>query len=142
MSCAVVSSSGLGEYLAGFPCPYDSLIDPGPALPALVQAAGIQGLGEYLPAALAFYPQNLQAKGLGCGCAGTDCGCGMGGLTMDGTGLLGTGLFSGGMDLSTWGVGEYVVAAFAVYAVFSLVSDVKSGATKVRKRLKRKKAAA
>jgi hypothetical protein len=120
MSCTVVSSSGLGEYLAGFPCPYDSVLDPGPALPALVQAAGIQGLGDYLPAVLAFYPQNLQAKGLGCGCAGIGCGC------------SGLGLFDS-MDFTTWGWQEWAIVIFAGYAIISLAMDTKSGVGRITK---------
>lgn len=44
---------------------------------------------------------------------------GMGGLSFDGTGLLGTGLFSG--DISTWGISELVcslIGAYAIYAMF------------------------
>jgi hypothetical protein len=68
----------------------------------------------------------------------------MGAFSMDGTGLLGTGLFSGGTDLSTWGVGEYMVLAFAAYALSSLVGDTKRGYGRVSKgiRRRRKKAVA
>ena len=138
MGCTVISSSGLGEYIYGFPCPYDSVVDPGSALQPLMVAAGLPaGLGQYLPAAPAFYPQIIKPKGLGC----CNCDEGMNGLTMDGTGLFGTGLFSGGMDLSTWGYGEYGVIAFAICAISSLVSDTKRGYGTVRKKLRRKKAA-
>jgi len=74
--------------------------------------------------------------------SGPGC-CGMGALTMDGTGLLGTGLFAGGLDLSTWGTGELVVAGlglFILYSVFSTTSraasSVSSGVYRVRKGVK------
>jgi hypothetical protein len=142
MSC-VINSAGLGMYVSGFPCAFDQVFDPGSSLAACMAQSGLAtGLGQLLPAHPVIYPQFIAPKGLGCGCAGMGCGCaGVGGLTMDGTGLLGTGLFSGGMDLSTWGVGEYLVLAFGAYAVYSLVSDVGKGARNVRKRLRRKKAA-
>ena len=94
MSCAVISSNGLGEFIAGFPCPYDRVIDPGSATSQLMAVSGMPnlGLGQLLAAHPVLYPQFLAPKGLGC------CGCneGLSALTMDGTGLLGTGLFSGG----------------------------------------------
>ena len=43
---------------------------------------------------------------------------GMGGLTFDGTGLLGTGLFSG--DITTWGFPELIVGLVGVYAIYSM----------------------
>lgn len=48
---------------------------------------------------------------------------GFGGLTFDGTGLLGTGLFSG--DISTWGVAELVAGLIGVYAVYSMFHQTK-----------------
>src|ERR1039458_10889058 len=78
MSCNVVNSEGLGQYIYGFPCPYDSVMDPGPALPALLQATGLSGCG--------------------CGCGGE---CGMGyfdsGFDISGWGFAewGTGIFAG-----------------------------------------------
>src|ERR1035437_3775136 len=51
---------------------------------------------------------------------------GMGGLSFDGTGFLGTGLFSG--DMATWGIGEIIfglVGAYAVYAMFFQVKQTK-----------------
>ena len=59
---------------------------------------------------------------------------GMAGLTMDGTGLLGTGLFSGGMNFSTWGTGEYVVAGLGAYTLFSLFSTGKRHAGVLRRK--------
>ena len=48
---------------------------------------------------------------------------GMGGLTFDGTGLLGTGLFSG--DFTTWGVSELVASLFGAYALYSMFYQTK-----------------
>ena len=48
---------------------------------------------------------------------------GMGGLTFDGTGFLGTGLFSG--DMSTWGWGELIFGVIGVYAVYSMFFQAK-----------------
>jgi hypothetical protein len=45
-------------------------------------------------------------------------GAGMGGLSFDGTGLLGTGLFSG--DFTTWGWAELVFGAIGAYAVYTM----------------------
>jgi hypothetical protein len=84
----------------------------------------------------------LSGLGCGCGCAGiddedsienrlTDCGyaggkgCGVSGLTFDGTGLLGSGLFAG--DVSTWGAAEYAALAFGAYMLYSIVFTTKAG---------------
>lgn len=51
---------------------------------------------------------------------------GFGGLSFDGTGLLGTGLFSG--DIATWGIGEVVcslIGAYAIYAMFFQAKQTK-----------------
>lgn len=48
---------------------------------------------------------------------------GMRGLSFDGTGLFGTGLFSG--DVSTWGVTELVAGLIGVYAVYSMFFQAK-----------------
>jgi hypothetical protein len=50
-------------------------------------------------------------------------GAGMQGLTFDGTGLLGTGLFSG--DITTWGFPELIVGIIGVYAVYSMFFQTK-----------------
>ena len=100
----VVNSQGFGDYVVGFPCPYDSIVDPGQELPALSKAAGLSG-----------------CAGLGC-----DCGCGMGALTMDGTGLFGSGLFADPFNVSTWGVGEYMALAFGAYLLYAVVGTTKA----------------
>ena len=51
---------------------------------------------------------------------------GLRGLSFDGTGLFGTGLFSG--DISTWGIAEIVagvVGAYAIYAMFFQAKQTK-----------------
>ena len=125
MSCNVINSQGFGQYIEGFPCPYDSVMDPGAQLQPIMTAMGMSGLN------------------CGCGCGGA-CPDGFSGLTMDGTGLFGTGLFAGGMDFSTWSIGEWLVVLFGVYAMSSLVGDTKRGYSRVSKgiRRRRKKAVA
>ncbi len=52
------------------------------------------------------------------------------------TGLFGTGLFAGGLDPSTWGVGEWSVVAVGGYVAVQVISNhpsVKSGGRKARK---------
>lgn len=48
---------------------------------------------------------------------------GMGGLSFDGTGLLGTGLFSG--DMSSWGITEIILGLVGAYAVYSMIFQAK-----------------
>jgi hypothetical protein len=50
-------------------------------------------------------------------------GAGMSGLTFDGTGLFGTGLFSG--DITTWGIPELIAAAVGAYAIYSMFFQTK-----------------
>jgi hypothetical protein len=126
MSCNVINSQGLGQYIDGFPCPYDSVMDPGAQLQPIMQAMDMTGMGQYLPAQLALYPQMVQAKGLGCPCAG-------------GRGL---GLFDS-FDFTTWGWQEWLIVIFGVYAIGSLAMDTRSGVSRItkgaRKRRSRKK---
>ena len=144
MGC-VVNSGGLGQLLSDFPCPYDRVFDPGSALDQAMAVSGLPlyapgGIGEYLPAGPVIYPQFIAANGLGCG-GKQDCGCGgMGALTMDGTGFLGTGLFSGGFDLSTWGIGEYGVLALGAFTLYSLMQTTKQTYGRVRKSARRLRA--
>ena len=98
---------------------------------ALITNSG--GMGDYVSPFPFIVPQYLTPgnnQGLGCACGGSCCG-GLGGLTFDGTGLLGTGLFSGGTDLSTWGAGEYGVLATAAYMLYSTVFTTRAAARKV-----------
>ena len=50
-------------------------------------------------------------------------GAGMGGLTFDGTGLLGSGLF--GPDVTTWGWGEVLFGCIGAYAIYSMFFQAK-----------------
>jgi hypothetical protein len=77
---------------------------------------GMQGYGPRIQ-----YP-GAGMDGLGCHCGG-GCGGGMGGLTFDGTGLFGTGLFSG--DISTWGISEGLAALLGAYAIYSMIFQTK-----------------
>lgn len=70
-----------------------------------------------------------------------DCqpvGCGMGALTMDGTGMLGTGLFSGGMDLSTWTWGEWGTIALGLYLLYAVTSTTKTEFRRVSRRIRKR----
>jgi hypothetical protein len=69
-------------------------------------------------------------------------GKGISGLTFDGTGLLGTGLFSG--DVTTWGIPEAVtglVGIYAVYAMFFQAKQTKYRLEAVAGRRRKRKAA-
>ena len=48
---------------------------------------------------------------------------GLRGLSFDGSGFLGTGLFAG--DFSTWGIGEIIFGLIGVYAIYSMVHQTK-----------------
>ena len=50
-------------------------------------------------------------------------GGGLQGLSFDGTGLLGTGLFSG--DITTWGTAELVCGLIGVYAIYAMFFQAK-----------------
>lgn len=49
---------------------------------------------------------------------------GMSGLTFDGTGLFGTGLFSG--DITTWGAPEAIAGLIGLYGVYAMFFQAKS----------------
>lgn len=78
---------------------------------------GFQGYGPRIQ-----YPATVGRTGMdGLGC---NCGShGLGGLTFDGTGLFGTGLFSG--DISTWGIEEGIAGLIGAYAVYSMFFQAK-----------------
>jgi hypothetical protein len=59
----------------------------------------------------------------------------MGALTMDGTGFLGTGLFASGLDLTKWGAGEILAAAFGLFVVYSVLSTTKRGYRTARRKV-------
>jgi hypothetical protein len=58
---------------------------------------------------------------------------GLGGLTFDGTGLFGTGLFSG--DVTTWGVPELITGIIGVYAIYTMFLETKHVKRDVTERL-------
>ena len=59
-----------------------------------------------------------------CGCKqGLGCCGGMGALTFDGSGILGSGLFAGGTSLSNWTWAEYAVAGIGVLVLFKLFAS-------------------
>lgn len=68
-----------------------------------------------------FWGAGLQS---GCG----NCG-GMGSLSFDGTGLFGTGLFSG--DITTWGVPEVATLLVGYYLLHSILYTTSSHAKSV-----------
>jgi hypothetical protein len=48
---------------------------------------------------------------------------GVSGLTFDGTGIFGTGLFSS--DITTWGIPELVIGLFGAYAIYAMFYQAK-----------------
>ena len=104
---------------------------PGTQLVQRVDWRGpFKGFGSYFGTPTYFSTPAGQSGILGLGCA---CGCagrcnqGLMGLTMDGTGLLGTGLFAGGFNVSTWGPAEVVTAAAGVYVLYSVFFTTRAG---------------
>lgn len=92
---------------------------------------------SYPDAVIAFNGSGAMQPPQGLGCV---CNQGMGALTMDGTGLLGTGLFATATDLSTWGAGEYITLALAGYTLYALTSTTKQTYRTASKRLRRARA--
>jgi hypothetical protein len=79
---------------------------------------------EYYPPPYDFLaPRNSAAvppfvypvRGVGCGCSGSCGGACHGGL----------GLFDSGLDISQWGIGEWVAVALGVYLVGSVIGDTR-----------------
>lgn len=106
--------AGLGDYVDFAACPYPAIVDAFNSIPS------------------SDIPQPMMPQQYGC-CNGS----GLGALTMDGTGMLGTGLFSGGMDTSTWGAGEYAMLAIGAYALYSMLVTTERGARRVSARAKK-----
>jgi hypothetical protein len=65
------------------------------------------------------------------------CCKGMAALSMDGTGLFGSGLFASPFDVSTWGAGEYLALAFGAYLLYALTSTTKTEFQRARKGVRR-----
>ena len=87
-------------------------------------ARGFQGYGPRIQ-----YPRGAGMDGLGCGCGcGGGCGpsYGMGQLFDTST------LFSGGLDPSTWGPGEWLIVGLAGYVLYSVFSTTRRGAASLR----------
>ena len=75
----------------------------------------------------------LGCRGLGCS-QGVGCCGGVGALTMDGSGIFGTGIFGSDVtltDFSSWGAGEIAAVAFGLFVLFSVFSTTKRGAERV-----------
>jgi hypothetical protein len=108
------------SYVPSFPC-------------ASSTPAGLSGLR----------PPMKTTYGLGCGDGPCTCGCsagspawGMAGLTFDGTGLFGSGLFSGGLDFSTWGPGEFGVAALGAWMIYSTFFTTRAAVGQARRKVR------
>jgi hypothetical protein len=106
--------AGLGDYVDFVPCPYPAIVDAFNSIPS------------------SDIPQPMMPQQYGC-CNGS----GLGSFTTDGTGLLGTGLFAGGLDTSTWGAGEFAVLAIGAYALYSMLVTTKRGVQRARVRGKK-----
>jgi len=98
---------------------------------------GLQGYGPRVQ----YSGAGLDGHHCHCGCGGS-CNGGMGGLTFDGSGLFGTGLF--GPDPTTWGIPEVIVGgigAYALYAMFFQAKQTKSRLEGAAQRRRKSKAA-
>jgi hypothetical protein len=83
-------------------------------------AAGFRGFGPRMQ----FTGAGMDGLGSHCHCGGTCGHCGgLGGLTFDGTGLFGTGLFSG--DPTTWGIPEVIAGGIGAYALYAMFFQAK-----------------
>ena len=124
-SIAWGTRAGVGEYdhmgtpwsWMYYPPPYD-FADPNPTIPppTFIAPAEEMGMGS-----------------LGCGCGGTCGGCG-GHSHAQGMGQL----FSSGLDMSGWGVGEWSIVALGAYAVYAVFSTTKSAASSVSGSVRRR----
>jgi hypothetical protein len=110
------SQFGVGEYdplqtpwsWMFYPPPYD-FADPNPTIPppTFIAPAEEMGMGK-----------------LGCGCGGACGGCG------DHAHGMGQ-LFSSGLDLSGWGVGEWGIVAIGAFALYSVFFTSRAAASTV-----------
>lgn len=104
--------NGLAQYVNFNPCPYPEIVDAFNSIPQ------------------SDIPQPIMQD--------SPCCCQQGlGAFMDGTGLLGTGLFVGGFDPTTWGVGEYAVLAVGAFALYSMFDTGRRGARRIGARAKK-----
>ena len=65
----------------------------------------------------------LGGGGLGCASGDGGCGCPANTAGLGQTGLLGTGLFAGGLNPSTWGIGEWSVVAVGGFLTVKLLGS-------------------
>ncbi len=114
---------------------YMLTVDPSPDFgTGLVQR--IHGLGAYMvtpdpsPDYGTALVQRIHGLGDGCGC-GEGCGC---------SGGCGLGLFSGGMDLNTWGMLEWGIVGLVGLGAISAFNTGRRGVSTVRKGIRRRKA--
>jgi hypothetical protein len=106
---------GLGNIIQFQACPPDRIVD----------------LFSQIPV-----PEGVFQNEVPCCCGGS----GMGALTMDGTGLFGSGLFADPFNVSTWGFGEYAVLGLAAYMLYAVVSTTKHETRRVSRGYRRLKA--
>lgn len=114
---------GFGEYLNT-----PGAVQPGPGTRLIEHWGGHTGFGDYVPTDNYFLTPAGQAgiRGLGCGCAGmAGCNCGMG-------------LFDAGMDVTQWGVGEWLTVALGSYVILSLAGDMGRGKAAVKRATRRR----
>ena len=105
--------NGLAQYVNFNPCPYPEIVDAFNSISSVGHsAADHAGQSVLLPTGI----RRIQ---------------------MDGTGLLGTGLFVGGFDPTTWGVGEYAVLAVGAFALYSMFDTGRRGARRIGARAKK-----
>ncbi len=136
-----MSCRGLGQYVSFFECAYPQVLPDAMAPYLTLNSGGVNAaLASEVPQQMSYTGMGCVGcgnPGLGCGCAGGCAGgCGVSGLTMDGTGLFGTGLFTGGLDFTTWGAWEYGVAALGAYMLYSMVFTTKVQARAVSGRIR------
>ena len=110
-----VNMHGLGDIWHYQACPPDRIVDAFSTLPI---------------------PAGLFQNDTPCCCGGS----GMGALTMDGTGLFGSGLFASPFDVSTWGFGEYMALGLGAYLLYAVVSTTKAETRRVSRGYRRLKA--
>ena len=98
----------------------------------MIRSRGVGTFVQSVPCLTGTGP-GAKAAGMGCGCPAAGCRCGMG-AWMDGSGLFGTGLFSGGLDYSTWGIGEWAAVLFGGYFLVSLFHTTKTATRAARRK--------
>ena len=126
-----MSCRGMGQYVEFFECAYPQVLPDAMAPYLTLNSGGVNAaLASEVPQQMSYTGMGCVGcgnPGLGCGCGGGCAGgCGLAALTMDGTGLFGTGLFANPFDFSTWGTGEYIALALGLYTMYALTSTTKA----------------